>query len=260
MDKADLDPVVKSLQALGWAAMQATGVILANEQDVTEFMDENADNLELMAKVRYLAMEYSGQQVDEWDSSIDWQATELAQSGVASYHPDHYATVSEFMQSALQGSKLGSGAYYRAKNLVEFVLPYLEQNHISIPDAVLAPGNKSKFELVGEQAKGVIEGMKAGEIAQDEGEARLNTMLSDSVNPDVTVDDFREKHHAGPRRKLPAAGWSYVLPNGQTALLIDTTNPKQYNDVIKALDGHLSLHAGNGTETILYVISQFIPG
>ena len=255
----ELQPVEKSQMALAWGAQQATGIILATAEEVVDFMEENKNDLELMAKIRYLAMEYSGEQLDEWDSAIDYQAAELNQSGVASYHPEHFQSVSEFMQSALQGSQLGTSAYYRAKNIVQYVLPYCAQHGISIPETVLDKGNKSKFGLIGEHAKGIIEDIKAGVITQSDGEAKLTEMLADTVNPEVTFEKFREKNRTNPRPKLPAVAYSYAFKFDQTVLVIDCKNTQQYGLIVKLLDGNIDLHMGDGNETVLMQLEQLMP-
>jgi hypothetical protein len=252
-----LEPVVKTQQALMYGVTQITGLILETPQELQDFLEENKEKLDLMAKIRFLAMEYSGTQIDDWDSAIDYQAAELQASGVASYHPAGYKTVMEFMHDALQGSVAGSGAYYRAKNLVELVIPYCQSHGISVPETVLDKGNKSKFGLVGERSAAIIEAVKAGEVAQAEGDRRIQSMMADVVNPEVTVEAFKDAHPTGnPPKRVPSHAYSYVLPGGRTLLLIDFTNMLEYQALIKLADGRLDLHHGDGSEEPFHALTE----
>jgi len=254
-------PVVLSNEALAWAITQHTGAIIGVEE-VSDFFEEFKDNLQLQGEIRYLALTYSGKMVDNWQTAIDWQAAEVAQTGVWGYAGAH--DVIEFLKQALDGTSEGGGAFFRLKALLETVIPYCIQNMIPLPDVVLAKDNKSKLAQVGERAPGVIEAAKLGQITDEDAQAAVKSMVADAIDPGVTVEVWKDKHPAqGHREKDKADAWVYIEPDNASYLVIKFNAQRDLDATLKLLRNRVVTHVGSGAEEFiqgLYLVLEKMVG
>jgi hypothetical protein len=251
-----LTPVVLSNEALAWAIKTHTGAIVEKEE-VPAFFEEIGADLKLQGEIRYLALTYSGKRVDDWKTAIDWQAMEVSQAGVWGYAGAH--DVMEFLKQALDGSSEGTGAYYRLKALIETVIPYCTQNQIPLPDVVLAKENKSKLAQVGERAPALIEAQRLGQITAEDAQEKIKSMVADAIDPDVTVESWKDKHPAVHHRdRIPSPAWIFMEPNDKSYLVIRFETQKELDAATRLLDGRIATNLGQGSETFLNQLYAFI--
>lgn len=224
--------------------------------ELAEFLQENEQNLELMARIDAEALAFTAVQEEAWGTSVQQQAVSAAQNGRWGYYPGGPKNVLDYLKMALEGTEWGGGKFYRISTLIQYVLPYCAQKGIPIPPEVWKEGGAAKFQFIAEKVPELKAAVLAGEEPPAATETKVRDMLEKAADKKVTLKDMKQDYPPEKRRIKPAEAWEYLDKDGRSYLVIEANDQAMASRIKAILDYRINVKLGTGHEPFIHKLGK----
>ena len=237
--------------------------------DYVDAMEELQNDQTFLAQVDAETAAYTAKMEDANGRSVEYQSVQIAASDRWQFHPEHPKTVTDLLQSALQGTAHGSGTFYRIRWLAGTFVPYCLANGVNAVEHLYDENARTKAQYMAERlmsnfkADGVYAKPGSDGLTQDEAaaaslsgdtKAKMDAMLECVNDPEKTVADMKEQFPVTQSRIPTMQVWHYVTDDADyyVTKCVSRTQSALYE---RLLNGKMDIHLGTGDENFIALFS-----